>query len=158
MCLGRWHRHHRHDIRLNIQERAQGELAGLAGALAVGEGAAGREHIQSQLQHVVLADAAHLSLGQRHLVELLGRLQVLTCDAHLLDGHQEVEEMVDGLHRHLLCLGEEARLCLAVAKGFQPPAPLHVVHAEERLRERYGYGQRHKLVAPAHARLMKEIE
>ena len=47
----------------HVEERAEGELAGLSIALAVGQGTAGGEHVEAQLQHVVLADGAHASLG-----------------------------------------------------------------------------------------------
>ena len=118
----------------HVEERAQGELAGLPGALAVGQGTAGGEYVEAQLQHVVLADGAHAALGLRHLVEFLGGLQVLAGDVHLFAGQQQTEIEADGLHGHLLRLGEESRLRLAVAQWFYAAVPLQVVHAEERLR------------------------
>ena len=121
------------DWSLDVEEGAEGELGGLAGALAVGEGAAGGEDVEAQLEDVVLADGAHLALGQRHLVEFLGGLQVLAGDVYALAGQQEVEVEADGLHGHLLGLGEEAGLRLAVAQRLDAAVPLQVVHAEERL-------------------------
>ena len=130
-----------------------------ASALAVGQGTAGGEHVEAQLQHVVLADGAHASLGLGHLVEFLGCLQVLAGDVHLFAGQQQTEIEADGLHGHLLGFGEEARLCLAVAQWFYAAVPLQVVHAEERLREGDGHGQRHELIArPAAARLVQIVE
>ena len=128
-------------------------------ALAVGQGTAGGEHVEAQLQHVVLADGAHASLGLGHLVEFLGCLQVLAGDVHLFAGQQQTEIEADGLHGHLLGFGEEARLCLAVAQWFYAAVPLQVVHAEEWLREGDGHGQRHELIArPAATRLVQIVE
>ena len=143
----------------HVEERSEGELAGLAGTLAVGQGTAGGEHVEAQLQHVVLADGAHAALSLRHLVEFLGGLQVLAGDVHLFAGQQQTEIEADGLHGHLLRLCEEARLRLAVAQRLYAAVPLQVVHAEERLREGDGHGQRHELIArPAAARLVQIVE
>ena len=139
-------RHYRLYVCFHVEERAEGELAGLTGALAVGQGAAGGEHVEAQLQHVVLADGAHAALGLRHLIELLGCLQVLAGYVHLFAGQQQTEIEADGLHSHLLRLSEESRLRLAVAQRLYATVPLQVVHAEERLREGDRHGQRHELV------------
>ena len=107
----------------------------------------------------VLADGAHAALGLRHLVEFLGGLQVLAGDVHLFTCQQQTEIEVDCLHSHLLRLCEEARLRLAVAQRLYAAVPLQVVHAEERLREGDGHGQRHELILrPAAARLVQIVE
>ena len=141
MQTGDVFRYYRHNVCLYVEERTELELTGLPCALRIGEGAAGCQDAQAHLQHVVLADGAHLALGKRHLVELLGVLQVLLRDAHLLAGYQEVEEEADGLHRHLLRLGQETRLGLAIAQRLYAAVPFQTVDAENGLREGERDGQ-----------------
>ena len=62
-------RHYRLYVCFHVEERAEGELTSLAVAFTVGQGTAGGEYVEAQLQHVVLADGAHAALGLRHLVE-----------------------------------------------------------------------------------------
>ena len=145
-------------VGLHIQEGTQGELAGLPVALAVGQGAVGVQHVQLQLQHIILADGTHLPLGLCHFVEFLGLLQVLAGYTHLLACQYQVEEKADGLHRHLLRLGEETGLCLAVFQRLYTAVPLQMVDAEDRLRESQSYRHRHELIATALARLMQEVQ
>ena len=109
------------------------------------------------MQHIILADGTHLPLGLCHLVELLGRLQVLIGNAHLFACNQQAEEEADRLHRHLLRLCEETRLCLTVPQWLDATVPFQVVHAEEGLRERDGNRERHELVAATASRLMQEV-
>ena len=154
-----WHilRLYRLYVCLHVEKRAEGELAGLSGALAVGEGAAGGKHVEAQLQHIVLADGAHAALGLCHLGEFLGGLQVLAGDINLLAGQQQREVEADGLHGHLLRLGEESGLCLAVAERLDAAVPLQVVHAEEGLREGDGDRQRHEMVARSAAARQRHL-
>ena len=112
------------------------------------------------MQHVVLADGTHAALGLRHLIEFFSCLQVLSGDVHLFTGQQQAEVEADGLHRHLLGLGEKASLRLMVAQRFDAAVPFQVICSKEGLRESDSDGERHQLIAVARAasRLVQIVE
>ena len=141
------------------QERTQREHVRFQAALAGRQRGTCVEHVQTQLEQVVLADFPHAPLAFGHLAELFGILQVLAGDADILAGQQQVEVILDDGHRDALRGGQEIGLRLGIANRFDTAVPLHGVHAEQRLaeleRQRYG----HELPArAAAAELRQEIE
>jgi len=140
------------------QERAELEHVALQGTFVVGQSRLGIQYIQLQLEHIVLADLSHLSLGLRHFVQLLGILQVLLGDAYILFGQQKVEEIVDGGHGHFFGLAQEVGLGFGVAHRFDAAVPLEGVHPEDGLVQGQGDRYGHVSFVLGAIELLHEIE
>lgn len=141
-----------------MPKRTEGKHAALQGALVRSQGRTGIEHIQLQLQQIVLADLSHAAFRLRHFVKFLGIGQVLTGDGHILACQQEVEEMVDGGHGHLFGRAQESRLRLGITHRFDATVPLDIIHAENRLVQGQGHRHGHETVPHRSVQLTEEIE
>ena len=141
------------------QERTQREHVRFQAALAGRQRGTCVEHVQTQLEQVVLADFPHAPLAFGHLAELFGILQVLAGDAYILAGQQQVEVILDDGHRDALRGSQKIGLRLGIADRFDTAVPLHGVHTEQWLAEleRQRYGHELPLVVSG-AELSHEIE
>ena len=125
------------------EERAQVEHRAFQVTLVVGEGRAGIQRVQTQLQQVVVAYFAHRVLAARYLVELLGIVKVLFGDAHILLCQQQIEEIVYRAHGNLFRSSKEFGFCLGVTYGLYASVPLCIVHAKDWLVKCEGNGGAH---------------